>query len=105
MDLAWRLKSFGVKVIATKRRWASSAQHSSEIRSIFLPYYRRLLLFNNISSLFYFLPSSTLFDEDDVDDLVDEKGTSEDIYDFAGKADIVVCCLILNSETVKPFPT
>ncbi|XP_058721993.1 uncharacterized protein LOC131593506 isoform X1 [Vicia villosa] len=64
MDLARRLKPFGVKVIATKRSWASS----SEIRN-------------------------------DVDDLVDEKGTSKDIYDFARKADIVVCCLILNSET------
>ncbi|CAL5201078.1 unnamed protein product [Lathyrus oleraceus] len=68
MDLARRLKPFGVKVIATKRSWASSAQHSSEIRN-------------------------------DVDDLVDEKGSHDDICDFAAKADIVVCCLSLNSET------
>ncbi|KAL5078449.1 hypothetical protein RYX36_017433 [Vicia faba] len=68
MDLALRLKPFGVKVIATKRSWASSAQHRSEIKN-------------------------------DVDDLVDEKGTPKDIYDFAAKADIVVCCLSLNSET------
>ncbi|KAI5411461.1 uncharacterized protein LOC127086113 [Lathyrus oleraceus] len=68
MDLARRLKPFGVKVIATKRSWASSAQHSSEIRN-------------------------------DVDDLVDEKGNHDDICDFAAKADIVVCCLSLNSET------
>jgi phosphoglycerate dehydrogenase-like enzyme len=32
--------------------------------------------------------------------LVDEKGSHEDIYTFAGKADIVVVCLRLNKETV-----
>ncbi|KAL1214477.1 D-3-phosphoglycerate dehydrogenase 1 [Cardamine amara subsp. amara] len=31
--------------------------------------------------------------------LVDEKGSHEDIYTFAGKADIVVVCLTLNKET------
>jgi hypothetical protein len=36
-------------------------------------------------------------------DLVDEKGCHEDIQEFASKADIVVCCLILNSETVRLF--
>lgn len=35
------------------------------------------------------------------DDLVDEKGCHEDIYEFASKADIVVCCLSLNKETVR----
>ncbi|XP_057453903.1 uncharacterized protein LOC130745588 [Lotus japonicus] len=35
----------------------------------------------------------------DVDDLVDVKGSHEDIYDFARKADIVVCCLTLNKQT------
>lgn len=34
-------------------------------------------------------------------DLVDEKGGHEDIHTFAGNADIVVCCLCLNSETVR----
>lgn len=47
---------------------------------------------------------SILFVEDDVDDLVDVKGSHEDIYDFARKADIVVCCLTLNNETVEPLP-
>ncbi|XP_010535279.1 PREDICTED: uncharacterized protein LOC104810629 [Tarenaya hassleriana] len=31
--------------------------------------------------------------------LVDEKGRHEDIYEFAGKADIVVVCLTLNKDT------
>lgn len=35
------------------------------------------------------------------DDLVDEKGSHEDRFKFASKADIVVCCLILNKETVS----
>ncbi|XP_048591788.1 hydroxypyruvate reductase isoform X2 [Brassica napus] len=33
--------------------------------------------------------------------LVDEKGSHEDIYTFASKADIVVVCLRLSKETVK----
>ncbi|WZZ05947.1 LOW QUALITY PROTEIN: hypothetical protein YC2023_091868 [Brassica napus] len=33
--------------------------------------------------------------------LVDEKGSNEDIYTFASKADIVVVCLRLSKETVK----
>lgn len=69
IDLARRLKPFGVKVIATKRSWASYAQNSNELN------------------------------RNDVDDLVDVKGSHEDIYDFATKADIVACCLNLNSET------
>lgn len=69
IDLARRLKPFGVKVIATKRSWASYAQNTIELN------------------------------RNDVDDLVDVKGSHEDIYDFATKADIVACCLNLNSET------
>lgn len=34
------------------------------------------------------------------DDLVDEKGGHEKILKFASRADIVVCCLALNSATV-----
>ncbi|KAG8389673.1 hypothetical protein BUALT_Bualt01G0003300 [Buddleja alternifolia] len=33
------------------------------------------------------------------DDLVDEKGTHQDFLDFASRADIVVCCLVMNIET------
>ncbi|PHU19851.1 hypothetical protein BC332_11002 [Capsicum chinense] len=32
-------------------------------------------------------------------DLVDERGSHADILKFASKADIVVCCLAMNSET------
>ncbi|KAL2513287.1 D-isomer specific 2-hydroxyacid dehydrogenase family protein [Abeliophyllum distichum] len=35
------------------------------------------------------------------DDLVDEKGGREDILKFANHADIVVCSLAMNSETVR----
>lgn len=35
------------------------------------------------------------------DQLVDEKGSHEDIYQFASRADIVICCLIMNKETVS----
>ncbi|RZC16052.1 Hydroxypyruvate reductase isoform C [Glycine soja] len=73
MDLAKRLQPFGVKVIATKRSWASYAQHASKLS------------------------------RNDAEDLVDVKGSHEDIYEFARKADIVVCCLTLNRETVGPF--
>lgn len=34
-------------------------------------------------------------------DLVDERGSHADILKFASKADIVVCCLAMNSETVR----
>ncbi|CAL5435138.1 unnamed protein product [Camellia sinensis] len=33
------------------------------------------------------------------DDLVDDKGFHEDIHTFASNADIVICCLLMNSET------
>lgn len=35
------------------------------------------------------------------DEFVDEKGTHDDIYKFASSADIVVCCLIMNKDTVR----
>lgn len=35
------------------------------------------------------------------DGLIDEKGGHEDIHKFASKADVVICCLSLNSETVR----
>ncbi|KAK7271394.1 hypothetical protein RJT34_27252 [Clitoria ternatea] len=69
VDLAKRLQPFGVKVIATKRSWASYAQDTGKLS------------------------------RNDADNHVDVKGSHEDIYDFARKADIVVCCLRLNSET------
>ncbi|KAH9626380.1 hypothetical protein KSS87_009081 [Heliosperma pusillum] len=38
-------------------------------------------------------------EDDDAANLVDEKGSHDDIYKFAGIADIVVCCLNMNRET------
>ncbi|KAK4718957.1 hypothetical protein R3W88_017295 [Solanum pinnatisectum] len=35
------------------------------------------------------------------DDLVDERGCHDDILKFASKADIVVCCLAMTTETVR----
>ncbi|CAI9114794.1 OLC1v1015596C1 [Oldenlandia corymbosa var. corymbosa] len=37
--------------------------------------------------------------EEENDLVVDVKGSHEDIYNFAGQADIVVCCLQMNTET------
>ncbi|XWS71497.1 hypothetical protein CRYUN_Cryun03dG0142800 [Craigia yunnanensis] len=80
IDLAKRLKPFGVKIIATKRSWASNLQ-------VPVP---KVPIQNRV-----------------VDDLVDKKGSHGDIYEFASNADIVVCCLSLNKETIgivnKPF--
>lgn len=38
---------------------------------------------------------------DGVDGLVDRKGSPQEIYEFAGEADIVVTCLTLYPETVS----
>ncbi|PWA83411.1 D-isomer specific 2-hydroxyacid dehydrogenase family protein [Artemisia annua] len=66
IELSKRLRPFGVKILATKRNWASYDLNS--------------------------LDSSG-------EHLVDEKGSHEDIFEFAKKSDIVVCCLTMNSET------
>ncbi|KAH7511548.1 hypothetical protein FEM48_ZijujUnG0004300 [Ziziphus jujuba var. spinosa] len=72
VELAKRLRPFGVKIIGTKRSWASHLNNSG-----------RSDVQNGVD-----------------DDLIDEKGAHGDIQKFASKADIVVCCLSLNSETV-----
>ncbi|KAM0057125.1 putative hydroxypyruvate reductase [Helianthus debilis subsp. tardiflorus] len=69
IELAKRLRPFGVKILATKRNWASND------------------------------PKATL-ENGTQEDSVDEKGSHEDIYEFAKKSDIVVCCLTMNSQTV-----
>lgn len=74
IDLAKRLRPFGVRILATKRSWASQSLNSSQSNGFPTP-------------------------NDNADELVDEKGGHEAIYDFASSADIVVCCLRLNSET------
>ncbi|GKV34883.1 hypothetical protein SLEP1_g43221 [Rubroshorea leprosula] len=70
IELAKRLRPFGVKIIATKRRWSSNSE---------------VPLQSNANGI--------------TDDLVDEKGSHEDLHRFASNADIVVCCLTLNKET------
>lgn len=68
IELAKRLKPFGVKILATKRSWSSQMNGSSALNGY-------------------------------IDGLVDEKGSHGDAYKFAGMADIVACCLNMNSET------
>ncbi|RLM85276.1 hydroxypyruvate reductase-like [Panicum miliaceum] len=65
VEVAKRLRPFGVKVLATKRNWTSDT-----------------------------LPCGA-----DVDEIVDKKGGPEDMYDFAGEANIVITCMALNNET------
>ncbi|KAE8688718.1 D-isomer specific 2-hydroxyacid dehydrogenase family protein isoform 4 [Hibiscus syriacus] len=72
-ELAKRLKTFGVKVIATKRSWPSTLEVT---------------------------PKAFPSQNEVIDDLVDKKGIHGDIYEFASNADIVVCCLNLNKDTV-----
>ncbi|XP_058203317.1 uncharacterized protein LOC131317744 isoform X3 [Rhododendron vialii] len=74
IDLAKRLRPFGVKILATKRSWESYSQKSFKSDG---------------------LPTQN----DTSDDLVDEKGAHEHIQNFASNADIVVCCLSMNSQT------
>lgn len=47
------------------------------------------------------IPSGSSSPNDCVADLVDEKGSHNDIYKYATMADIVVCCLNMNRETVN----
>ncbi|XP_073145364.1 uncharacterized protein [Henckelia pumila] len=75
IHLAKRLRPFGVKILATKRIWPSPSRNSGKSVASFNGY-------------------------DTYDDLVDEKGVHGDILKFASQADVVVCCLSLNSETV-----
>ncbi|KAI9383597.1 hypothetical protein POPTR_013G104200v4 [Populus trichocarpa] len=74
IDLAKRLRPFGVKIIATKRSWALHSEGSLQSNGF-------------------------LIENGTNDNLVDEKGSHEDIYKFAGESDIVVCCLRMNKET------
>ncbi|KAL2513289.1 D-isomer specific 2-hydroxyacid dehydrogenase family protein [Abeliophyllum distichum] len=74
IHLAKRLHPFGVKILATKRSWALPLQNSHEVEASYVG-------------------------NGTYDDLVDEKGGREDILKFASRADIVACCLTMNSKT------
>ncbi|BBG96039.1 D-isomer specific 2-hydroxyacid dehydrogenase family protein [Prunus dulcis] len=71
IDLAKRLRPFGVKIIATKRSWATHSLVSC---------------LSNVQN-------------GPVNDFVDEKGGHEDIHKFASKADIVESTLVVSVFT------
>ncbi|KAL3634718.1 hypothetical protein CASFOL_021772 [Castilleja foliolosa] len=73
-QLAKRLRPFDVKILATKRSWLSPSKSSCTSDEAYN---------GNVTH----------------DVLVDEKGSHEDVLKFASRADIVVCCLAMNSET------
>uniref|UniRef100_A0A0D6RB77 D-isomer specific 2-hydroxyacid dehydrogenase NAD-binding domain-containing protein n=1 Tax=Araucaria cunninghamii TaxID=56994 RepID=A0A0D6RB77_ARACU len=82
-DLAVRLRPFGVKILAIRRSWGSNSAA-------------------NLTKLDAVDTSQTQStDKGYIDDnLVDEKGGSDRLLEFASQADIVVTCCLLNTETV-----
>lgn len=82
-DLAVRLRPFGVKVLATRRRWGSKSSLDLNKRDALDTY-----------------PTQSTDNGNIEDDLIDEKGGNECLYDFASRADIVVTCATLTTETV-----
>nr|XP_043606993.1 hydroxypyruvate reductase [Erigeron canadensis] len=74
IELAKRLRPFGVRILATKRSWPSYVPNT-------------------------FSPTEPTSQNGTHEDLVDEKGSHDDIYEFAKISDIVVCCLTMNRET------
>ncbi|KAK1288822.1 hypothetical protein QJS10_CPB19g00079 [Acorus calamus] len=79
LDLATRLKPFGVRILATKRRWALDLEQSNDSTDG---------------------SQGSSIQSHKIGELVDKRGGPDDIYDFAGEADIVVICLALNHDTV-----
>ncbi|CAN1175576.1 D-3-phosphoglycerate dehydrogenase [Linum perenne] len=95
IELAKRLKPFGVRIIATKRSWPLHSNGDSSFQIAKAKVYIELWIVFHFS--YYCFTASN---GDTIHDLVDEKGSHEQIHEFAGKADIVVCCLCMNKETV-----
>jgi hypothetical protein len=54
-------------------------------------------------NIFLFPPTHQIHSSADVDEMVDKKGGAQDMYEFAGEADIVITCMTLNNETVGAF--
>lgn len=81
-DLAVRLRPFGVKILATRRRWQSKSALDLSKQDV-----------DNY-------PMQNTDNGNIKDDLIDEKGGNECLYEFANQADIVVTCATLTSETV-----
>lgn len=63
--------------------------------------YVSLMVYNGSFIIFYGISSGLPTQNGSSDDLVDEKGGHEHIHKFASKADIVVCCLSMNIQTVR----
>lgn len=82
-DLAIRLRPFGVKILATRRRWHSNSALDLSKQDAVDNY-----------------PIQSTDNGNIKDDLIDEKGSNECLYEFAKQADIVVTCATLTSETV-----
>lgn len=76
IDLAKRLRPFGVKILATKRSWTSEIPDLPQSNGSF-----------------------ARSEANNIDLLVDKKGDPEDIFEFAKEADVVIVSLLLNSET------
>ena len=57
--------------------------------------------YNTVYKYFLFCSTSLKHSSADVDEMVDKKGGPEDMYDFAGEANIVITCMALNNETVN----
>ncbi|KAK1288823.1 hypothetical protein QJS10_CPB19g00078 [Acorus calamus] len=79
LDLAKHLKPFGVRILATKRRWALDLEQSNDSTDG---------------------SQGSSIQSHESDELVDKRGGPDDIYDFSREADIVVTCLALNHDTV-----
>ncbi|RWW22640.1 hypothetical protein BHE74_00032945 [Ensete ventricosum] len=99
VDLAKRLRPFGVKILATKRSWTSMSLPPNGMCDVCLSSVRIsiVLVLRLFLSVLY--PASGA-PNDEIDHLVDKKGGPENLYEFAGEADIVVTCLALNAATV-----
>lgn len=76
IDLAKRLRPFGVKILATKRSWTSKFPVFCQPNGSF-----------------------ARVEGDNIDLLVDEKGDPRDMFEFAKEADVVIVTLLLNNET------
>jgi hypothetical protein len=91
MEIAKRLKPFGVKILATKRNWSLGS----------LPCGKLLLISGPHENSLHAPPVTSNIPCADVDGLVDKKGGPEDMYELAGEADIVITCLLQTNETVS----
>jgi hypothetical protein len=91
VEIAKRLKPFGVNILATKRNWSPGS----------LPCGKLLLISCLHENSLRDPPVTSNIPCADIDGLVDKKGGPEDMYELAGEADIVITCLLQTIETVS----